>query len=123
MSVIIIVTNPVGSCTGTFAWSSPRWRSDWSCPVMNPTGTMPYFFAAVSSFFRARSRAGSSSNDDLLEARQGVADVRGVVDREPPLPLRVDVGEGAVGQVSRAWSSRASPRSEVNHDEWRPHRI
>ncbi len=36
----------------------------------------------------------------LLEAGEGVADVRLVVDREPPLPLRVDVGEGAVGQVS-----------------------
>ena len=32
------------------------------------------------------------------EAGEGVADVGGVVDRQPALPTRVDVGEGAVGK-------------------------
>ncbi len=76
---------------------------------MNPTGTMPYFFAAVSSFLRARSRAGFVLERHLLEAGEGVADVRGIVDREPSLPLRVDVREGAVGQVS------AVGRVELRH--------
>lgn len=38
-------------------------RSERSCPVMNPTGTMPYFLAAFSNRRRARSRAASSSNE------------------------------------------------------------
>jgi hypothetical protein len=68
---IIIVTNPVREQRAPSPWALPRCRSDWSCPVMNPTGTMPYFFAAVSSFFRALARA-ARPRTHLLEARQAL---------------------------------------------------
>ena len=41
-------------------------RSVRSCPVMKPTGTMRYFFAAFSSRLRAPSRAASSSKATRL---------------------------------------------------------
>jgi hypothetical protein len=36
---------------------------------------------------------------DLVEAGEGRANVRSVVDRQPPLSVRVDVREGAVRQL------------------------
>ena len=41
---------------------SARARTLSSWPPMKPTGTMPYFLAALSSLSRARSRAASVSN-------------------------------------------------------------
>jgi hypothetical protein len=65
MSVIIIVRNPVGrSLVVDFP---ARFRSDSIWLVMNPTGTMPYFFAAFSSRLRARSFASSFSNETWLK--------------------------------------------------------
>ena len=54
---------------------------------------------------------------DLVEARQRVANVRLVVDRQPPAALRVDVSEGACGQlralarIERAHGDRISARA------------
>jgi len=76
MSASKKVTEPVGSVRTSLARApiSPRIRSfstasrsaaelwERSWPVMNPTGTMPYFLAAFSSRVRERSRAASSSN-------------------------------------------------------------
>jgi hypothetical protein len=59
MSVKRKVTAPVGSVEKS---GDRSLRSDRSCPVMNPTGTMPYFFAAFSSRRRACSLAASFSN-------------------------------------------------------------
>jgi hypothetical protein len=59
MSVRRKVTAPVGSVEKS---GDRSLRSDRSCPVMNPTGTMPYFFAAISNRRRAFSLAASSSN-------------------------------------------------------------
>src|SRR6266581_4614897 len=64
MSASRKVTKPVGSVRTSLARASisPRMRTFCSWPVMKPTGTIPYFLAAFSSFVRARSRAASSSN-------------------------------------------------------------
>ena len=47
--------------------------------------------------------------DDLVEARERVAHVRRVVDRQPPLAGRVDVRERAVREL------RAGLRIELGH--------
>jgi hypothetical protein len=59
MSLIRKVTVPVGSQAVSAARAVRSLRS-W--PVMNPTGTIPCFFAAVSRRLRARSRADGLSN-------------------------------------------------------------
>ena len=59
MSVMRNVTMPVGSALRSTGLGA---RSDRICPVMNPTGTMPYRLAAFRSRLRARSRASSFSN-------------------------------------------------------------
>jgi len=47
------------------ATASLIWDCSW--PVMNPTGTIPYFLAALRSLVRARSRAASSSKITWLK--------------------------------------------------------
>ncbi len=62
MSVISMVRKPVGSAAGPRARRSPKARSESSWLAMKPSGTIPCFLAALSSRWRARSRAASSSN-------------------------------------------------------------
>ena len=47
--------------------------------------------------------------DDLVEARERVANMRRVVDRQAPLARRIDVGERAVREL------RAGLRIELGH--------
>src|SRR5438445_9532973 len=68
MSASKKVTKPVGSVRTSLARasSSPRIRTFCSWPVMKPTGTIPYFFAAFRSLVRARSEEHTSE----LQSRQ-----------------------------------------------------
>src|SRR5688500_18405375 len=64
MSVRRNVTVPRGrlAMSRARALISVCWRSLRSCPSKKPIGTMPYFFAARSKRWRARSRVASSAN-------------------------------------------------------------
>ena len=66
MSVMSRVTNPVGRVGASVDVASRR--ADCSWPMMNPTGTIRYFFAAFSSRRRARSRASLSKTTWLNRA-------------------------------------------------------
>ena len=66
---------------------------------MNPIGTIRCRLAACSSRVRALLPGRVVLELDLAEAGEGVADVGGVVDRQAPPTLGVDVGEGPIGQA------------------------
>jgi len=53
-----------------------------SWPVMNPTGTMPYLFAAFSSRFAGSFLGGIVLEGDALEPGECVPNVGFIVDRQ-----------------------------------------
>ena len=64
-SSAMCVDEPTRSANSSVSWPVGNRGRSWAS--MNPTGTMPWRFAARSSFVRARSRAASSSNRTRLK--------------------------------------------------------
>ena len=78
---------------------------------MNPTGTILYFLAAVSN--RLRAFAGCFVFKlDLVESREGVADMGLVVYRQPASAAGIDVSECSVREIGALPWYRVSPQGK-----------
>src|SRR5215213_8023284 len=66
---------------------------------MKPIGMIPCLWAALSSRLRARSPSAFVLEGHLAEAREGIAHVSRIVDRQTTSAARIDVCEGAVGKL------------------------
>ena len=97
MSVISIVTKPDGSCTGSDRWAKCTFGLQLAGD--EPDRDDLELLGRVQQPHAGPLAGRLVFEGDLAEADQRIADVGGVVDRQPSPAMRVDVGERTVGKA------------------------